>query len=281
MKRFFILFLFLAHSLGAFQYELAVCAIFQNEARFMKEWIDYHESVGVEHFILFNNRSQDNFREVLAPYIKAGKVTLINWPYYFPGAKSTAWDMIQCSAYSRAVKMSRGIIRWLAVIDLDEFIIPVQKKTITEVLKDYKAASGIAVNWQMYGTSSVAEVPEGQRMTYSLLMRAEDDAPEHHLIKSIVQPVKTKSYVINPHFFSYKKSGYCQNTDGVRVDGPLSPYVAKDVLRINHYWTRDEKFLYERKVARRKNFTNEDLEHILRNNERFNVVYDDIILNKW
>ena len=63
------------------KYKLSFCLIFKNEGPFLKEWLDYHIVVGVDHFYLYNNNSDDNFREVLEPYIKDGIVTLIEWPY--------------------------------------------------------------------------------------------------------------------------------------------------------------------------------------------------------
>ena len=35
-----------------FLYDLAVVAIFKDEARYLKEWLDYHLLAGVEHFYL-------------------------------------------------------------------------------------------------------------------------------------------------------------------------------------------------------------------------------------
>ena len=62
------------------KYRLSLCLIFKNEAPFLKEWIDYHTIVGVDHFYLYNNNSDDNYKEVLEPYIRQGIVTLIEWP---------------------------------------------------------------------------------------------------------------------------------------------------------------------------------------------------------
>ena len=44
-----------------FPYDLAVVAIFKDEGRYLREWLDYHLLAGVEHFYLYNNDSADNF----------------------------------------------------------------------------------------------------------------------------------------------------------------------------------------------------------------------------
>ena len=39
---------------------LAVGAIFQNEARYLREWIEFHRRQGVERFYLYENNSSDD-----------------------------------------------------------------------------------------------------------------------------------------------------------------------------------------------------------------------------
>ncbi|MDE6460455.1 MAG: glycosyltransferase family 92 protein, partial [Paramuribaculum sp.] len=39
------------------KYYLAVCAIAKNEGSYFKEWIDWHLSVGVEKFYIYDNGS--------------------------------------------------------------------------------------------------------------------------------------------------------------------------------------------------------------------------------
>ena len=47
------------------KYRISICGIFKNEAPFLKEWIEFHEMIGIEHFYLYNNNSDDNFEEIL------------------------------------------------------------------------------------------------------------------------------------------------------------------------------------------------------------------------
>src|SRR4051794_11337491 len=59
----------LSASPSPYQYDFTVCAIFQNEAKYLKEWIEYHRLVGAQHFYLYNNRSTDHYMDILQPYI--------------------------------------------------------------------------------------------------------------------------------------------------------------------------------------------------------------------
>ena len=53
-----------------FLYDLAIVAIFKDEGKYLKEWLDYHLLAGVDHFYLYNNDSSDDYAEVLAPYVE-------------------------------------------------------------------------------------------------------------------------------------------------------------------------------------------------------------------
>ncbi|MGC1878452.1 MAG: glycosyltransferase family 92 protein [Rhabdochlamydiaceae bacterium] len=49
--------------LFAYDFEVSVATIFRDEARFLKEWIEFHKLIRVEHFYLYNHRSQDNLKK--------------------------------------------------------------------------------------------------------------------------------------------------------------------------------------------------------------------------
>src|SRR5687768_12283024 len=116
---FLVLFTMVASSVFAFKYNLSICAIFQNEGPYLKEWIEYHKLLGVEHFYLYNNFSEDNFKEILEPYIKKGEVELTEWN--FTSSNQVEWTKVQCDAYNHAIKKAKNKSKWLALIDLDEF----------------------------------------------------------------------------------------------------------------------------------------------------------------
>lgn len=248
MKILFIFLTLITAPLYGKKYDVALCAIFQNEARWMEEWIEFHQLVGVEHFYLYNNNSTDDFESVLEPYVRSGVVELIDWPQR-PHAK-LSYNEIQCKAYEDALKRAKGITRWLVVVDLDEFLFPTKANTLQEVLRHFRKFGGVGVNWQMFGTSSVAEVPKDRLMIETLIKKAPPDYQGNRHIKSIVQP-RCVAGCQNPHSFLYKPPFYQVNTRKKSFSGPGAPSVELDVLRINHYWTRDEKFLHEIKIPRR------------------------------
>lgn len=257
MQRLFILLLCLLclsnqplsakHKDQRFKYQLSICAIFQNEARFLDEWIRFHQLVGVEHFWLYNNSSTDDYMEVLRPYINAGIVELYECP------SDDDWNHFcfhtQPGVYTNCLNLSRGKSKWVAFIDLDEFIVPVKSKSIPKILeKKFSNCSGVCVNWVMYGTSHIAKIEPGELMIEKLIMRAPLNYSRNRYVKSIVQPMHAKK-CNNPHFCLYKPPHFHVNTHGERFEMEKCP-IYTDVLRINHYWVRDEDYLHNVKVPR-------------------------------
>lgn len=272
MRKTFLTFLslmfFITSSSYAFQYKLTACAIFNDEAPYLKEWIDYHKRVGVEHFWLYNNNSVDNYVDVLLPYIKDGTVTLIEWPSQVLEAEKQFHHfcyVVQIGAYNDALNKARKVSKWLALIDTDEFMVPTTEKSVTDVLeKHFSRASGLCINWQLFGTSKVAKVEEGQSMLKQLTWKMRWNHECNNAYKSIVQPLHVKKCVC-PHRCEYKKNHW-QISPNMEKVGIIGTSVHIDKIRLNHYWARDEWFLYNIKLPRQIKWKR-DPEQLLRNVE--------------
>lgn len=236
MRYIFACLLFVSSIFGS-DYTLSVCAIFQNEAPYMKEWIEYHKIQGVEHFWLYNNNSSDEYLEVLDPYIKSGSVELIDWPHT---PETNDWKQfsftIQPGAYRDGLERARNVSKWLALIDIDEFLVPLKDKSIVCCLEErFKDEKGLYIRWLTFGTSHIEKVLPGELMIEKLLLCA---LPLHDIYrKSIVNPNDVKDCV-NPH--------YCLYTHGNHI----SDDTVDEFMRINHYWCRDEWFLQNIKMPR-------------------------------
>ena len=125
------------------KYKISICGIFKNEALFLKEWVEFHEMIGVEHFYLYNNNSEDNYQEVLLPYINRGLVTLVDWPY----------DQAQIKAYQNFYETYRHETQWVSFLDIDEFFCPRYEKTLTDWLLKNDKYPVLVLYWRMFGTS--------------------------------------------------------------------------------------------------------------------------------
>jgi len=92
---------------------LAITALFYNEARYLKEFIEFHQLVGVSRFYFLNDQSSDNYLQVLRPYRESGLVRLIEFPLI--------QGRTQADAYRHILPFIRreNDIDLLAVIDID------------------------------------------------------------------------------------------------------------------------------------------------------------------
>jgi len=255
-------------------YDLAICAIFQNESPYLAEWLEFHAIVGVQHFFLYDHLSTDNPSIVLNPYLHRGDVTLIPWSY--PTLDHPEWDALQRRAYEDAVQRTQDKTRWLAFLDIDEFLFPVQEDNLVDFLRSYEGVSGVCVNWQMYGTSKMTTIPAGRLLIESLLLKAPTDYDENRLFKSIVKPSDVLSCK-NPHLFTYRPGSFQVNPNGEPFVGSRAPYVAVDKVRVNHYWSKDEAYFFKVKAPRRKKW-GEGAATMLTRIQSLNQVEDGAIL---
>jgi len=191
---------------------LSICAIFKDEAPYLPEWIEFHRLVGVERFFLYDNLSADGGREVLEPWVRAGVVSISDCSIPL-GQGGQGW------AYADALERARGRTRWLAFIDLDEFLFSPGPTPLPDLLGEYEQHPGVVVNWQVYGSSGLTAKPEGL-VIESFVKRARMQWVRNRRIKSIVDPTRAVR-PIGPHFFEYA-DGALAVTEGhepVRVIG--------------------------------------------------------------
>lgn len=126
-----------------YKYKVSICAIFKNEAPYLKEWIDYHLLIGVDHFYLYNNFSDDNYKEVLSDYINNGIVELTEWPIQYG----------QISAYQNCYLKTKDETLWLGFIDIDEFVNLQKDNSVKIFLERFKKYPSVLLCWRMFGTS--------------------------------------------------------------------------------------------------------------------------------
>lgn len=205
--------------IGPFPHFLAVAAIMKDEGPYLAEWIEYHKLVGVDAFFIYDNESSDNTAEILAPYIARGDVVHIPWP----GLRQ------QFNAYNDALRRFRMATRWLAYIDADEFIVPLAKATIPEILENYKNEVGLSMHWLMYGDNGHKNYSEDL-----VIERFTAHAPEpDEFMKTIINP--RAAFSMETHHACFIGSHAAVNENGHKVR-TRSKEKAASAIRINHYW---------------------------------------------
>ncbi|MCQ2192700.1 MAG: glycosyltransferase family 92 protein [Paludibacteraceae bacterium] len=137
------------------KYNFTICAIFKDEANYIKEWILYHQMIGVEHFYLYNNFSSDQYESVLKPFVESGMVTLTEWPI----------PQGQIPSYKHWYENFRKETKWNCFLDLDEYICPLYGDNVYDWVKKYEDYPTVKLYWRMFGTSGKMQHDDGKLVT--------------------------------------------------------------------------------------------------------------------
>ena len=230
-----------------FQYKLACCAIMYNEGKYLKEWLDYHLSIGIEKFYLYDNESTDDTLDVLKPYIECKQVEYTP----FPGKS------VQNQAYIDCLAKHRFDCEWIVFIDLDEFLHLLDGRTLYEILRDLRAKdvhmSGLAVQWKTFGYNGHEMQPSGG-VIRNYTKRGARDNWSSNTIKTILNPRHVELYGCGAHTFAYIKPFHCVNENGQVVRCRYSnTYADQKVVAINHYITKSREEWIERRSHKTAN----------------------------
>ena len=201
-------------------YYATICAIAKNEEYYIKEWVEYHLLIGFEHIYIYDNNSRMPISEVLSEYIDGSLVTVIN---------STRDVDQQRIAYMDCLQKYGSQCRWMAFIDIDEFIVPKSEHDIRDILDRYIDYGGLAIHWKIFGSGGHRTRPAGGVIkNYNKVFSSDSH------IKSIVQPSKVDK-IFTPHSFGYRDGSFCVNEDYVPVASYQSYHISRTV-QINHYY---------------------------------------------
>lgn len=217
---------------------LSICSIFKDEAPYLKEWIEYHLLAGVERFYLYDNDSTDNPLEILQPYIDKGIVIY----HKLSGA------CMQYIAYRDAIYKYKKQTYWMAIIDLDEFIVPVEKDDIKEFLKDYEKYPGVVINQKVFDSNGHKTKPGSSVIESYTRVSKEIGTLLSIQFKSIVRPslvdhihtahwahFKSNKLAVYPNYFKVP-----ENTYGLCFSAPGFVALMSKIC-LNHYYTKSEE----------------------------------------
>ncbi len=124
------------------KYHISLCIMFKDEAPYLREWIEYHRMIGVDHFYLYDNNSSDNFESIIAQYIKEDIVTLTHWPH----------EHAQVRGYEDCIRRFQSESDWIGFIDVDEFLVPIEEESLVTFLDRFSRRPAVLVYWRFFGS---------------------------------------------------------------------------------------------------------------------------------
>lgn len=241
------------------KYLLSISTIFKNEAPFLKEWIEYHRLVGVDHFYLYNARSKDDYFSILKPYIRSGIVTLIQWhdlPDHLKEDAATWALAVKIPAHEHAAKYKAlKETKWLAFLDIDEFLVPIESDNLTSLLETHDESPGFILKCDSFNAS------KEQQITRKLLIEADAKInPPAENICNVIEKI-----IMKPELYeSFNWPPYKCNFKGKILAVQLS----KQNIRVHRYINRKDEELFTGKRRDKfhfasKNYSEDDVKGIL------------------
>jgi len=147
--------------------KIAIVAIFLNESKGMREWLDHYMWQGIDTILLLDNGSTDNWKPIVEGN---NRVTVQDAPMRHYQAQY--YD--ECLSWLRENKIDIEIFA-----DLDEFIFSLDGRSLQEVFLEFffdpamADISELFIPWSQFGSSGFEVQPESVREAFTWRRREE------------------------------------------------------------------------------------------------------------
>ncbi|MBM5824529.1 MAG: hypothetical protein FJ054_04030 [Cyanobacteria bacterium M_surface_10_m2_119] len=231
---------------------LAIALVVRNEERHIGEWARFHRLAGVRHVIAYDDASSDGTVAELRRELSAERLTVIPWGQRLSDRQLRRPIHNQVLAYAHAAANFGGAYRWLACIDADEFLVPVQAASVDAALAHLgPEVVNVSLPWHMFGRCGHQQPPSGG-VVANYRLRASDPMQGVNF-KCLVDPCRLRA--VRVHSMDTGRPALTWNDRGEAV--PLrqrrqASFYAAEHLQLNHYYTRSSEEL-EEKIGRGPN----------------------------
>lgn len=235
---------------------ITLCAIMKNESRYILEWISFHRAIGVDKFVIYDNKSTDGAYDTLVALDRAGIIKCYSQASDGSGSP-------QVKAYNHCLRNHGADTELMGFIDADEFLVPLShidlKQWLTATFAANADMTAMAVNWKIYGSSG--RIHAGDGLVMERFRKAELGV--NRVFKSIVRPAAVREMAIH---FAFLKDGRYGDEIGLPVEflpepggvpGRISEPSASR-LRVNHYMIKSAE---EYAIKRNRGNANYTLDH--------------------
>lgn len=219
----------------------AICCIAKDEDIYIEEWVEYHLLLGFDTVIVYDNHSAIPLKAILNKYVENGEVII----HETPGTE--LGEVAQGQAYTHCMQTYKNDYMWIAVIDVDEVIVPKECLNVKQMLAEFENYGGVVLNWVFFADSTGNCYIEKSQINSFLYKKSQRTTT----IKSIVRPGRVKKFT-GPHGPLYSEPYYAVNMDHFPLEPDVysAPY-AVEKAQINHYNLRT-KYDWQRKVSKWK-----------------------------
>lgn len=215
---------------------LALVTIAKNEEDKITDWLTFHAVAGVREVILYDNMSTDRTADIARSFTGMD-VTVIPWQLHTETCSPVLVLPRQILAYCHALSTFGGRFRWMAMVDIDEYIVPKSHASIPEALETLSGHANISLPWTMFGHNGHDMAPETP-VPFAYTSRAKVSEGPLLNFKCIVDPSEVTK--VSVHKFETASMGRTSsNTLGRFAHNKRRKsdnFVTHDVLQLNHYY---------------------------------------------
>ncbi|MEM9523604.1 MAG: glycosyltransferase family 2 protein, partial [Pseudomonadota bacterium] len=123
---------------------VTLCAILRNEMYFLEAFLAHYRRLGIERFVLLNDRSDDGSRALL---MAQPDVTLVESGWHYGDEVTLSGRLAQAIPSGRILYIWRGLLqqifapgRWAVQVDLDEFVTLPPERSFADIFTDLGTA---------------------------------------------------------------------------------------------------------------------------------------------
>lgn len=248
------------------KYFLTFATNFKNENPYLKEWLDYHLRVGVDHFYLYDQDGGEEAKEIIKPYEERGQVTRHLWTQWNDTKYDQPTRFYQRDknhmGFAHAAKNYRQDFQWVMKIDVDEFLYPLNGETnLADWLKTVDAGKikGVKVPRINFGNNGHEKTPE---MSVLRAYTRREELYSDHKDLANGDFLSGNRFAFSAHWWHYKWYKFGEMIKNHRDIG----------WRMNHYYTKSyEEYRRRQNVMRSRDVSKKSFEKM---NQLYNEVED-------
>ncbi|HUB46249.1 MAG TPA: glycosyltransferase [Acetobacteraceae bacterium] len=200
---------------------IVVCAVFQDAASYILEWLAFHRMIGVDRFVLYDLGSTDGTAALIARSRFGRWTTVIGRPR----------EADRAAIYADFVANYASGFSWAAILEGGDFLHPLAADSLRPLLVRYDGFSAVILSRLMFIVGGKHR--PGQLLTASYVDRAPDTSPLHTAGITLLRVADILAVQGSPPAFTI--AGEACDAAGNRVTPDVASSRIADVLMVNRY----------------------------------------------
>ena len=195
-----------------------------HEPQLLLDWVELNLALGAKFITVYLQNVSDSYYDIMRPYMERGIVEVLDWKMLIPLVPEYTKHWGQTATVSECIFRNIYRVKYLGLIDVDEFFVPQKQLTIPEMFSELEqikeareAASYILYNAFLWNDGvSIPEVAHSKKCPsmkwpryYVSTQRSSDPPAQYGYHKIIVKPLAVNTawyhYIFAPWQKGYTK----------------------------------------------------------------------------